>query len=332
MTIVTLTELHLRIEGVLWWNFSISSKIFTSTTLVKLSLIPTVYEPHCPRLLPSDTSLPSLKVLLLYKTAFKDDQLSDVLLNACPVLEDLTIGYYKYHPGVSYVISSKSIKRLSVTYSCARKHKGFSRNIPFDTPNVVDFYYSDFLGRGSRNFHLGSLAKATLDLRFIKDDEQADMRDIICEIRNVKTLHLTSSTVEVILLCCKNGLPVFNNLVELGFASKEEGWKVYLPLLLEGSPNLKTLVLSGLNWFSCKRHRFTRIPPNNQIKMLVINKYQGYASELKHISHFLRKMECLEVVKVYVVAARMDGLKKMQVTEDLLKLPASSSKLKIQVL
>ncbi|CAL9247822.1 unnamed protein product [Arabidopsis halleri] len=142
---------------------------------------------------------------------------------------------------------------------------------------------------------------------------------------------------QVISICCKGELPVFNNLVDLVFSGTKRGWKLLLPLLLERSPNLKNLFLSslfsmlqGLDGFTCRRHRFTRIPPNNQIKMLSIMKFQGYPSEMKHIRYFLLKMECLEVVKVYI-AAEMDDLKKMQLIEDLLKLPAASSKLKIQV-
>ncbi|AEE77873.1 putative protein [Arabidopsis thaliana] len=199
-----------------------------------------------------------------------------------------TVGYVTHwnmvSPSFMYVISNKTIKKLSVTCLNCRYYGTVPRNISFDTPNVVDFNYSDYLRRESPQCHLDSLAKATLDLHFFEDDKRADVTDLISGLHNVKTLHLTSSTVEVISVCCKGGLPVFNNLVDLVFSSKKEGWKVLLPLLIERSPNLKNLVLS-----------------------------------------------CLEVVKVYV-AAEMDDTKKMQLTEDLLKFPAASSKLKIQVM
>ncbi|CAA0384417.1 unnamed protein product [Arabidopsis thaliana] len=201
-----------------------------------------------------------------------------------------TVGYVTHwnmvSPSFMYVISNKTIKKLSVTCLNCRYYGTVPRNISFDTPNVVDFNYSDYLRRESPQCHLDSLAKATLDLHFFEDDKRADVTDLISGLHNVKTLHLTSSTVEVISVCCKGGLPVFNNLVDL---------------------------------------------TTSVIKMLSIMKCQGYPSEMKHIRYLLVNMECLEVVKVYV-AAEMDDTKKMQLTEDLLKFPAASSKLKIQVM
>ncbi|AEE77859.1 putative protein [Arabidopsis thaliana] len=206
------------------------------------------------------------------------------------------------------------------------------------TRHVVDLYYSDLPRRKAPHCHLDSLAKVTLDLHYLRYGYQkvqnyANVKNIISEIRNVKTLHLTSSAVEVISVCRKDGLPVFNNLVELMFSSRKRHRKV-LPLLLERSPNLETLILSDLYRYTYgRRHRFVgiQIPANNKIKMLSFMQYQGSATELKHISHLLLKMECLEVVKVYL-ATEMNDLKKMQLTEDEVKLPAASSKVKIQVM
>ncbi|XP_019102076.1 PREDICTED: putative F-box/LRR-repeat protein At3g42770 [Camelina sativa] len=182
------SDLHLHIRHA--WMFSIPSKVFTSTTLVKLSLeIPLSDFPNVP-----DASLPALKVLFLHSIWFKDDQLSNLLLPACPVLEDLTIRYPHYTP--NYVISSKTIKKLSVSFS-RRNGDSVSRIISFDTPNVVDFYYYDYLGNESPQCRFNSLAKATLDFRLLKDDKQPNVRDLISGIRNVKTLHLTSYAVEV---------------------------------------------------------------------------------------------------------------------------------------
>ncbi|EOA25725.1 hypothetical protein CARUB_v10019079mg, partial [Capsella rubella] len=314
------SELHLVITT-LRLECPIPSKVFTSTTLVKLSLGP------CLIRLPSDAYLPALKVLRFESYTYWDCKLLNEFLAACPVLEDLTTLYEKSYEDC-HIISSKSIKKLSVTIESSSLANR-SCIIMLDTPSVVDLYYSDYLGIESPQFHLDSHAKATLDLHLLQDYKQVNVTDLINGICNVKSLHLTSSTVEVISVCYKDELPMFNNLVDLVFSSEKQSWRVLLPLLLQHSPNLKTLVLSGLDGFTCKRRWFTRIPSNNQIKMLSIMKCHGKPSEVKHIRHFLLKMEFLEVLKVYV-AAEMDDPKKMQLKEDLLKLPTASSKLKIQ--
>ncbi|KAG7564382.1 F-box domain [Arabidopsis suecica] len=322
-------ELHLHVKSTSWRRFP--SQVFTSRTLVKLSLGTNQYINEF------SAALPALKVLLLDSIWFTDNQLLNVFLTACPALEDLTMRYEDYQEQ-SYVISSKTIKKLSVTTNC-NNYLDSPAIISIDTPSVVDLYYSDYRRHKSPRCQLDSLAKATLDLHFLENDKRhkkydRDVADLISGIRNVKTLHLTSSAVEVISICCNGGLPVFNNLVDLVFSGTKRGWKLLLPLLLERSPNLKNLVLSGLhNYTFGRRHRFVgiQIPLNNQINMLSIKQYHGSATVLKHISHFLLNMEYLEVVKVYV-AAEMDDTKKMQLTEDLLKFPTASSKLEIQLL
>ncbi|XP_023639228.1 putative F-box/LRR-repeat protein At3g44080 isoform X2 [Capsella rubella] len=270
----SVSELHLRIVPTFTGIIAIPDipdKVFTSTTLVKLSL-----ETGSFKELPPDTSLPALKVLLLDLIWF------------------------------------------------------------VDTPNVVDLYYSDFPRQETLHFcNIDSLAKVTLDLHLLKDPnmkKDADMTNLVSGIRKVKTLHLTSSAVEFLLECCKSGLPLFENLTELVFASKKKGWRMFLPLLLERSPNLKSLVLSDLHCYTLGRRKAfigIQIPSNNQIKKLRIMQYHG--NEMNHIGHFLLKMKCVEVVKVYI-AAEVDDIKKKQLTDDLSKLSTASSKVKIQVM
>ncbi|XP_006293249.2 putative F-box protein At3g44060 [Capsella rubella] len=321
------SELYLLTEPLLF-VFSTPSKVFTSTTLVKLSLGVLDF-----LILPPDISLPALKVLLFDSIWFSGCYSINKFLAACPALEDLTIRYTKFQED-PYIISSKSIKKLSVTITSSSSDDCYSI-IKFDTPSVVDLYYSDFPRRKLLYCNIDSLAKATLDLHFLENRNDVDLTNLIIGIRNVKTLHLTSSAVEVISVCCNGGLPLFKNLTELVFSCKTNAWKRFLPLLLECSPNLKSMVLSDLHCytFGQRRHMFfeIQIPSNNQIKMLRIMQYHGSANELKHISGFLRKMKCLEVVQIYI-AGEVDHLKKMQLTDDLLKLSTASSNVKIQVM
>jgi len=255
------SELHLRIDYTK--RCHLPSEIFTSTKLVKLSLV----TQSCFPVVPNCISLPSLKVLFLDSIWFEVPQFL-IFLTACPALEDLTIYQKPHSVGMPYHISSKTIKRLSVTYTCGY-FVDYGLKL-FNTPSVVDLYYSDYVRHKYPHMNLDSLPKATLDIHFL-DDNAANVTELLSGIRNVKTLHLTSSTVkvsfsvwslilsmvrnkktffmcvcvfQVILLCCKGEIPMFENLINLKFSGKTRQWKFLLPLLLEICPNLTTLVLS----------------------------------------------------------------------------------------
>ncbi|RID66658.1 hypothetical protein BRARA_D01780 [Brassica rapa] len=144
----------------------------------------------------------------------------------------------------------------------------------------------------------------------------------VLERRSFSELHLESVTSRaraqflvtrpVFHLYCKS-MPVFHKLLTLSFESdKEKGWQV-VPLLLNNSPNLETLVIKGLV------HRVTDrygdacvcVARKNkeeevcclstcQVKVLKVSGYRGTRRELNQMKHFLGNLKCLETVKVDV--------------------------------
>ncbi|KAL0674781.1 hypothetical protein Bca4012_002762 [Brassica carinata] len=149
------------------------------------------------------------------------------------------------------------------------------------------------------------------------NDILPDVTDLVAGISNVKTLHLSSDSLEVFHLYCKS-VPVFHNLLTLSFESdKEKGWQV-LPLLLNNSPNLETLVIKGLlhkvtdrcgDACVCiakkkkkKMEELVCCLSTCQVKVLNISKYGGTRRELRQMRLFLGNLKCLETVKVGVKA------------------------------
>ncbi|KAF3577946.1 hypothetical protein DY000_02034757 [Brassica cretica] len=138
-------------------------------------------------------------------------------------------------------------------------------------------------------------------------------------------------------------MPVFHKLLTLSFESdKERGWQV-VPLLLNNSPNLETLVIKGLV------HRVTDrcgdacvcVARKNkeeevcclstcQVKVLKVSGYRGTRRELNQMKHFLGNLKCLETVKVGVEVENHREDKNVnknyqRITNALTKLPIASS-------
>ncbi|KAL0740829.1 hypothetical protein Bca4012_082342 [Brassica carinata] len=143
-------------------------------------------------------------------------------------------------------------------------------------------------------------------------------------------------------------MPVFHKLVTLSFESdKERGWQV-VPLLLNNSPNLETLLIKGLV------HRVTDrcgdacvciarkkmegeevcCLSTCQVKVLKILGYGGTSRELNQMKHFFGNLKYLETVKVGVQAENRredNNVNKnyQRITNALTKLPRASSNCQI---
>ncbi|KAJ0239972.1 F-box domain-containing protein, partial [Hirschfeldia incana] len=186
------------------------------------------------------------------------------------------------------------------------------------------------------------------------DDDVPDVTDLVAGISNVKTLRLSSYSLEVFYLYCKS-MPVFHNLRTLSFESdKERGWQV-LPLLLNNSPNLETLAIKGLvhkvtdrcgDACVCIAKKKKKKMEEEaeicclsacQVKVLNISGYGGTRRELKQMRHFLGNLKCLYTVKVGVKAKKHgeddNGNNNYQrITSALTKLPIASSNCQIHFL
>ncbi|KAG7561504.1 F-box domain [Arabidopsis thaliana x Arabidopsis arenosa] len=204
-----------------------------------------------------------------------------------------------------FCISNHSIKKLSVHYD-AESEIDYMSGLSFDTPSLVFLDYFDYALHEYTSVNLESLVEARLDICYSKKITRPDISGLITGISNVKTLHLSPDSVDVICRYIIHGLllPVFNNLVNLSFGSKNtkqgRGWKL-LPKLLELSPKLETLIIQDLNGYTGDVFM-----PLNHLKVLHILGYRGTSQELKHLRSFLGKTECLELLQVNVKEAVVD--------------------------
>ncbi|KAL1196601.1 F-box/LRR-repeat protein [Cardamine amara subsp. amara] len=278
-------ELDLRIK-IERGDICLPPQLFACKTLVKLTLGTRLFiEKH-----PSYVSLPSLKFLFM-DTIFEYDNFCCVFLAGCPVLEELSV-HHKNLEAPPHTISSPTVKRLLVDYDAAYDPIDMS----FDLPNLVYLEYSDCTFEYYCQVNLESLVEAKLNLYEAGDFPRRDVTNLIIGIRNVEILHLSRDSVDVIYSYCRDGLPVFNNLVNLSFGSKNErGWKL-LADLLKQSPKLKTLIIQDLNGYTDVVSM-----PLNQVKVLHIVNYGDTHEEFKQFKSFTEGFEGLELVQVGVV-------------------------------
>ncbi|KAG7564092.1 Transferase [Arabidopsis suecica] len=247
-------EIELRIKD--RGPYRLPHQLFASKTLVKLSLGLFLGK------LPSFVSLPSLKFLYIDAIVVKHEDLLCKLLAGCPVLEELSL-LLKCISIMPNTISSPSLKRLSVHYTC----RIFNSSLSFDLPNLVYLNYSGFSLCDYPQVNMESLIEAKLDFH-PPGVAKEDVMNLVMGIRNVEILHLSPASVDKICYFY-DGLP--------------------------HSPKLENLTIK--DFYGYTGHVSM---PLNQVKVLHVLGYCGTAEEMKHLKSFLKEFECIELVQVDV--------------------------------
>ncbi|EOA23357.1 hypothetical protein CARUB_v10019536mg [Capsella rubella] len=329
-------------------KYSLPSSIFrNSHNLIKLKL-------GCGRLgilFQRGFIFTNLRTLHLNSIEFNPNYGSiDRLLSKCPMLEELIVNCINWHRWSSASVSSPTLKRLTIDdYGSANP-----RDVSFDTPNLIYLNYSDIVACNYPLVKLDSLVEARLDVgsntsqMHARDSDEFQVRwdatNLIMGIQNVKILHLTSATIEVIEDFCKT-VPVFHNLNHLSIESDDErGWQA-LPLLLTNCPNLQTLLFHGLH------HRVTDgcgdacdcisspPPPSPSclsscpVKILKILDFGATCGEMSLVEHFLKKLPLLEKVIIVLQCESFieEGCDRIKVSKALEMSPRASSNCKLKV-
>jgi hypothetical protein len=288
-------------------------EIFTCKTLVELKLARGFYA-----MVPDYVSLPSLKTLFLSSIWFCNRDCCPLgrLLSACPVLEELTIiGGCWQHIEFCRTVSSSTLKKLTITSSFHYEYWG----ITIDTPSLAYLEYSDLVPRHFPFVNLESLVEAKLALDLCSDSNPTNL---IKGLRNVEVLELSSGYTSQILYDFREAIPVLSKLFRLSIKSNSRHYYIWnlLPILLEKSPKLETLVIKGpLSADRYEREYGLSCP----VKVLEITEYGGKYEELEQMEHFLKKLPCLELVKVR--ASAINDKEKSRITKDLLMVPRSSN-------
>ncbi|CAA7031006.1 unnamed protein product [Microthlaspi erraticum] len=323
-----LLKLDIDVIGEYGYCYALPPEIFfTCKNLVELKLAKGFRAT-----LPGDVSFPSLKKLFLDYVCFKNAGLCVLgkLLSACPVLEELTVVCRRTWQVTNCClnVSSSSLKKLTI--ECVYD----SRDMTFDTPNLVYLEYKDHVRRNYPIVSLESLVEAKLDVVYYYSG--CNPTNLIKGLRNVELLELSTADTWKIFMDCPQDIPVFSNLIRFSVKVKvvplyryDNHWE-FLTILVKKSPNLETLVMKGpLNVDEHEQLGDRDYGIACPVKVLKITEYGGKTGELERMKHFLQKLPCLELVEVLAYAVNDE--EKSRITQDLLMVPRPS-KCDIQIM
>ncbi|CAL5341768.1 unnamed protein product [Camellia sinensis] len=288
-------------------NVRLPVRLFTSKTLVILSLSGVLLD------IPCSVWLPSLKSLRLDYVEYGDEDSLQQFLIGCPILEEMYIHRWTVDSQMVLNVSVPTLKRLTVF--CYRddfidqlddsdEPDDQGCKLVVDAPQLEYLYLADCVDILLRN--LPSLSKASFFVRHVclrrgSFIDGLRMYKLLSGITNVKVLeaHLAFQTDVNDYM-----LPTFHNLTQLNFgADFDTSWNLKLLAdLLRCSPNLEVLILTG-SIFSTSAACWN--PPQEvpsclllHLKKINVKAFRGKDYELDVIEYLLRNAKVLRKMTI----------------------------------
>ncbi|KAG7611474.1 FBD domain [Arabidopsis suecica] len=241
--------------------YHLPPEIFVSQTLVTLIIM---FEGDINISVEREVSLPKLKTLHLYHFKIKLSTFNK-LISGCHALEELMMINWKWdessEPEPCFVtIYLPSLKILEYCRFERYDEANDKVSLLFHNPKVVYLEFFDSIADRYQRVSFDSLVEARLGIRltydqvhdhleteyYVSSKEKSNVTNLLTGICNVKILYLSDETLEV-YGCCRDTIPVFNNLIELTIQTKPHIiWKP-LPAMLNNCPNLVTLIFEGMH-------------------------------------------------------------------------------------
>ncbi|KAI3460667.1 hypothetical protein Pfo_017330 [Paulownia fortunei] len=204
--------------------------------------------------LPKSVILPNLKVLHLKNFVFSDNNYNGEVFSGCPSLEDLVLSKCSIRRGdklKSLDVNCLNLKNLEIRYwrsplECFDEHM-----INVNAPRLVFFKFQGYLARVNFKDGVPCLDEACIDLccptecsseRMIRTSES--LFSILCQIRHVKFLSMSSKTIEYI----------FKNLKLIKFIAENIYKEMTMPI-----KNVKELLKRAGHdpTIFCKEHKLS---------------------------------------------------------------------------
>ncbi|KAG8366790.1 hypothetical protein BUALT_Bualt16G0004400 [Buddleja alternifolia] len=272
--------------------------LFTCKTLVDLRL----NSCYC---VPDAVFLPNLKKLHLHDFIYGYDEKFQNLISGCPVLEELNIQALVYYDLTCCIISSPTIKWLTLIFELDEEDHGFGDyKLEINTPALR---YLDVKDNASQVISTGifnSLVESNICVNNpkVKDNflYSSSVLEFVEKARQVKRLELSSGYRQFLDSSFAAITSKFINLTDLELAAD---W-LFMLKFLESADNLQVLIIwkveDDLKCWTDPQQVPTCL--SSHLKQVTIYSFGGSEDEFKMVSYILKHGKVLNTMEIFSTA------------------------------